>query len=132
MSQAKNTTAPPTAQVSVEPCFGYWVVMVKQSKMTLQGVPLISKGLAVELARMLLPEFPGRELYVQAFNFPAELSDELKTVASRNKDMVISCRSADRPGHEYISRLGHQGMYSALLDLDNDGPCHGYNDGGAQ
>jgi hypothetical protein len=124
MSRPENTTAPPTAQ---EPDRGliFYLVMVKQSKMTLQGQPLWSRELAEELLIMLQPEFPDRDLYIQPYSAPAAAFADIAGTCERHKDMVVSCRSAEHPGHEYLARMGILAMYDARLDLENDEPVMG-------
>jgi hypothetical protein len=124
MSRPENTTAPPSPQ-EPERGFIFYLVMVKQSKMTLQGQPLLDQELAVELASILAPEFPGKDVYVQPYASPLGGLMDIEVSAGRHRDMVVSCRSAEAPGREYMSRMGHLAMYDPRLDLENDGPVMG-------
>ncbi|WP_426143205.1 hypothetical protein [Pseudomonas sp. DWP3-1-2] len=121
----KNTTAPPRAQVSDSEPIGFSWVMLKQSETTLQALPLFSNALALELAVKLAPEFPDRELYVHESHLPDELLEYVKRTASRHADIVVSCRSAERPGQAYMTRLGAISIYNARLDLSDESPCVG-------
>lgn len=115
----KNTTAPPGAQVSpdipVEAGISRGVVWycVDQilPNLRIQGQPILDKDLALELRSAIAPAVPEFRVIVQACASDAE---DLKTVApraARNRDLIISCRSAKRPGHEYLARLGQFGAY---------------------
>ena len=119
MLHPKNTTAPPVAQEPSEipnkipRGFIYYTVDVQTPVIRQTGLPILVKALAVELYLALSVEFrdPGFEVIIQACAADAEDRKSFERRASRNKDLIISCRSADRPGHEYLARLGQYGEY---------------------
>lgn len=72
-------------------------------------MPILDRALALELRSAIASAIPDVRVIVQACAGDAE---DLKTVApraARNRDLIISCRSAERPGHEYLARLGQFG-----------------------
>ncbi|WP_341522972.1 hypothetical protein AABC73_06880 [Pseudomonas sp. G.S.17] len=118
MSQPKNTTAPPLTQLPAIQDddlrgFIYYQVNVRQDGIGLQGYPIIWLGLAIELLEMFRPEYPEGRLYIQ--KVAAELSefDEISQSSERHKDLIFSVREAERPGHEYLARLGYFGEYDS-------------------
>lgn len=116
---AKNTTAPPVAQgpseilTKIPSGFIYYTVDVRTPAIRQTGLPILVKALAVELYLALSVEFQeqGFEVIIHACAADAEDRKSFELRASRNKDLIISCRSADRPGHEYLARLGQYGEY---------------------
>jgi hypothetical protein len=115
----KNTTAPPGAQVSSDipvevdiPRGSVWYCVDQiLPNIRIQGLPIFDKKLAIELRSAIASAVPDFRVIVQACAGDAE---DLKTVApsaARNRDLIISCRSAERPGHEYLARLGQFGAY---------------------
>lgn len=119
MLHPKNTTAPPVAQEPAEipykipSSFIYYTVDVQTPVIRQTGLPILVKALAVELYLALSVEFPAPkfEVIIQACAADAEDRKSFERRASRNKDLIISCRSADRPGYEYLARLGQYGEY---------------------
>ncbi|RMN59599.1 hypothetical protein [Pseudomonas savastanoi] len=119
MLHSKNTTAPPVAQEPSEipnktpSGFIYYTVDVRTPVIRQTGLPILVKALAVELYLALSIEFrdPRFEVIIQACAADAEDRKSFERRAARNKDLIISCRSADRPGHEYLARLGQYGEY---------------------
>lgn len=119
MLHPKNTTAPPVAQEPAElpykipRGFIYFSVDLQTPVIRQTGLPILVKALAVELYLALSVEFrdSGVEVIIQAYAADAEDRKSFERRASRNKDLIISCRSADRPGHEYLARLGQYGEY---------------------
>ena len=115
----KNSTAPPSGQASSEienkiPYgFVYFTVDVQNAVIRQTGLPILIKALAVELYLALVYEFPAPsfEVIIQPCAGDAEDFESIQRRAERNKDLIISCRSADRPGREYLSRLGQYGEY---------------------
>lgn len=118
--QNENTTAPKKAQ-QLPPVprfealrgFTYYEVQVVREaagfKTTYPGVQ--DKSLALELKSMLELEcapHPVRLLWI------AGQEDEVESflrMESRVTDLIKSVRSADRPGHEFMARLGQYGPY---------------------
>ncbi|WP_149036681.1 hypothetical protein, partial [Pseudomonas syringae group genomosp. 7] len=119
MLHPKNTTAPPVAQEPLELpsktlCgFVYFSVDVQSAAIRQTGLPILVKALAVELYLALSAEFPepAYEVIIQTCAGHAEDFKSVQRRAARNKDLIISCRSAERPGHEYLARLGQYGEY---------------------
>ncbi|MBA6043782.1 hypothetical protein [Pseudomonas lactis] len=120
MSHAKNTTAPSKAQhpalrqpFEARRGFTYYEVQVIYEdagfKRTYPGVQ--DEALALELKGMIEPEvapYPVRILWI------AGQEDEVESflrMESRATDMIKSVRSADRPGQEFMARLGLFGPY---------------------
>lgn len=119
MSHPENTTAPPGAQASlsspispdVPRDFVWYCVDQILPNLRIQGQPIFDKDLALELRSAIASAVPEFRVIVQVCTGDAE---DLKTVApraARNRDLIISCRSAKRPGHEYLARLGQFGAY---------------------
>lgn len=115
----KNTTAPPGAQVSSDiPVeadmprgFVWFTVDQVLPNIRIQGMPILDRALALELRSAIASAIPDVRVIVQAC---AGDSEDIKTVApraARNRDLIISCRSSGRPGHEYLARLGQFGPY---------------------
>lgn len=130
MLRLKNTTAPPETQAGSRvtnkvSAFDVYLVMVKTSQIVLQGLPVMEadRALAEKLAEMLKPEYPGRAIYIRRCSYPISEFSSVARVASRNRDMIINCLTADRPGHEYLARLGSNAMYDARIDPGNDRPA---------
>lgn len=118
MSRPENSTAPPPKQLSDIQHddlrgFIYYQVNVRQCGVRLQGYPIIWLGLAVELLEMLRPEYPEGVICIQ--KVAAELNEfaDISLTSERQKDLIISVRTADRPGHEYLARLGSFGPYES-------------------
>lgn len=120
MSHPKNTTAPPRAQQSSQERpypslrgFEYFVVQVVHEtegfKTSFPGV--LDESLAMELRSMLQTEFsPDSVQVVWVAGWDAELSTVLR-MSDRMTDMIKSVRSAERPGREFLERLGRFGPY---------------------
>ncbi len=120
MSHQKNTTVRPKAQhrpsrPRPEPLrgFTYYEVQVLYEdaglKRTYPGVQ--DKHLALELKGMLEPEhapYPVRLLWIAG---QEEEVESFLRMEYRVTDMIKSVRSADRPGHEFMARLGQFGSY---------------------
>lgn len=127
--KSENTTAPPKAQhqhprqpFEVRRGFTYYEVQViyKEAgfKRSYPGVQ--DEMLAFELKEMLEPEnvpYPVRLVWIAGQEAEAE---RFLRMESRVTDMIKSVRSADRPGHEFMARLGQFGPYE------------GYGAGGVQ
>lgn len=127
--KSESTTAPPKAQhqpprqpFEVRRGFTYYEVQViyKESgfKRSYPGVQ--DEMLALELKEMLEPEnvpYPVRLVWIAGQEAEAE---RFLRMESRVTDMIKSVRSADRPGHEFMARLGQFGPYE------------GYGTGGVQ
>lgn len=136
---AENTTAPPVAQepavlpYKIPRGFIYFSVDLQTPVIRQTGLPILVKALAVELYLALSVEFrdSGVEVIIQACAADAEDHKSIARRASRNKDLIISCRSADRPGHEYLARLGHYGQYDPLQPAprNHDVPFRGAQGG---
>ncbi len=120
MSYVKNTTAPPKAQhlpprqpFEARRGFTYYEVQVIYEdagiKRTYPGVQ--DEALAWELKGMIEPEvapYPVRILWIAGQEYEVE---RFLRMESRVTDMIKSVRSADRPGHEFMARLGQFGPY---------------------
>jgi hypothetical protein len=123
MTHPENTTAPPKAQQSVprQPFedrrgFTYYEVQVIYEdaglKQTYPGMQ--DETLALELKAMIEPEvapYPVRILWIAGHG---DESGDFLRMESRVTDMIKSVRSADRPGHEFMARLGQFGPYTGL------------------
>lgn len=125
----KNTTAspglqhPPATNAAEQELRGFvWMALsVRINGVSHQTLPMLNKGLAVELLEMFAMEFPKESLRILQFGAPIEDLDGIKLVASRNKDLIISIRSAERPCHEYWARLGFWGEYSRSSSAPQNG-----------
>lgn len=120
MSHPKNTTAPPKAQhlpprqpFEARRGFTYYEVQVVYEdvgiKRTYPGVQ--DESLALELKGMIELEvapYPVRILWIAG---QEEEVERFLRMESRVTDMIKSVRSADRPGHEFMARLGQFGPY---------------------
>lgn len=108
MTRPKNTTVPPKAQeqaresdvrglIAVIPC-------IRGVEPSMQLPECATKGLAVEVLEMLRPVFPGAQFccFETAIT---ESVDVCRRGLERHKDLVLSCREADYPGHVYLERL---------------------------
>lgn len=116
----KNTTAPPNAQhlPPKQPFehrrgFTYHECQVIYEdagfKRSYPGVQ--DKRLALELKAMLEPEvapYPVRVVWIAGQESDVE---SFLRMEERVTDMIKSVRSADRPGHEFMARLGMFGPY---------------------
>ncbi|WP_311968888.1 hypothetical protein [Pseudomonas baltica] len=74
-------------------------------------MPILDKNLALELRPAIASAVPDVRVIVQTCAGDAEDFEIVTPRAARNRDLIISCRSADRPGHEYLARLGQFGRY---------------------
>ncbi|MCJ7957239.1 MAG: hypothetical protein MUW57_11980 [Pseudomonas sp.] len=118
--KSENSTTPLKAQhlpsrQRPEPLrgFTYYSVQVIYDdaglKRTYPGVQ--DKHLALELKEMLEPEnapYPVRLLWIAGQENEV---DAFLRMESRVIDMIKSVRSAERPGHEFMARLGQFGPY---------------------
>lgn len=120
MHTENNTAPPPTQLPDIQDDDGrgfiYFTVMVKTSKIVLQGLPLMDRQLAYTLAEMLLPEFPEKAIYIQPCGASAHEHAQIEVAAGRHKDVITSCQTAVFPGREYLARLGASAMYDPRLD----------------
>ncbi len=115
----KNTTAPPRAQESSDiqveadmPLGLIWFTVDQVlPNIRIQGMPILDKNLALELRPAIASAVPDVRVIVQTCAGDAEDFEIVTPRAARNRDLIISCRSADRPGHEYLARLGQFGRY---------------------
>lgn len=118
--QAKNTIAPPKAQhlplrQRPEPLrgFTYYSVQVIYEdagiKRTYPGVQ--DEALALELKAMLEPEHGHRPVRLLWIAGQEEEAESFLRMESRVTDLIKSVRSEDRPGHEFMARLGEFGPY---------------------
>lgn len=118
--KSENITAPSKAQhprsmqrISAIQGFTYYEVQVIYEdagfKRSYPGVQ--DESLALELKAMLEPEnapYPVRLAWIAGQE--AEVERFLR-MESRVIDMIKSVRTADRPGHEFMARLGQFGPY---------------------
>lgn len=115
----KNTTAPPGAQGSsdipveadIPRGFVWYCVDQILPNLRIQGQPILDKDLALELRAAIAPWVPDFRVIIQTCAGDAEDFEIVAPRAARNRDLIISCRSADRPGLEYLARLGQFGRY---------------------
>lgn len=118
--QNENTTAAPKAQhrplrqpFEATRGFTFYEVQVVYedagTKLTFPGVQ--DESLALELKEMIEPEvapYPVRILWIAG---QGEEVERFLRMESRVTDMIKSVRSADRPGQEFMARLGRFGPY---------------------
>ncbi|NWB08931.1 hypothetical protein HX862_13550 [Pseudomonas sp. D5002] len=110
----KSVASSPTEQpLEVRRGFTYYVVQVVYAeaglKQTYPGV--LDKCMALELKALLEQEVSPCPVQIQWW---AGMGDEFDSFLIRNKrmeDMIQSVRSAERPGHEFLARLGFFGPY---------------------
>ncbi|MFJ4056545.1 hypothetical protein ACIPZC_24285 [Pseudomonas sp. NPDC089743] len=123
MAHPKNTTAPSRAQhpprskkLGVLTGFTYYEIQIllREEQMRLRLPGLQSEGLALELKSILGPVFPSEEIRIAWVAGVEEEREEFLIADSRFADMIISVRSAERPGHELLARLGLWGAYQNL------------------
>ena len=82
---------------------------------------LRSESLALELADMLRPCFPGQAIQViWVAAGPHEDIEQCRVVDLRMTDMIVSVRTAAKPGHEFLSRLGYFGEYEGPAPQRSD------------
>ncbi len=116
----KNTTAPPKEQqrgsarsLGMFIGFTYYEVQVtfkaEGLRQTFPG--LQSEPLADEFRSILEPVFAPNPVRIVWAAGQEEEADAFLIAESRLTDMIISVRTADRPGHELLSRLGYFGPY---------------------
>lgn len=93
--------------------FTYYVVQVVYVeaglKQTYPGV--LDECMALELKAMLEQEVSPCPVQIQWW---AGMDDEFDNFLAKNErmeDMIRSARSAERPGHEFLARLGYFGLY---------------------
>lgn len=116
----KNTTAPPGTQAStgqdaaddMPRGFIWFSVDRVLPNIRITGFPVLNKGLAVELYEMLCPELKNERVVIQPCAGDSQDFQLVSQQAARHKDLILSCRSAERPGHEYLARIGHFGRYN--------------------
>ena len=123
MSHPKNTTAPPEAQQTTFKSprggiagFEYWEVRVRYEEEGLTSVfpGVLDEDLAYEFVDILRPEVsPGVVSVIWAGGLGCDYAF-FKARSDRVSDLIISVRTAERPGHEYLARIGQFG------------PCVGY------
>lgn len=132
--KAENTTTPPKAQhpaaaqpFEVRRGFTYYEVQVIYEdaglKRSYPGVQ--DESLAMELKAMLEPEHapcPVRIVWVAGHEY--EVEDFLR-MECRVTDMIKSVRSADRPGHEFLARLGFFGPYEGYAPQNHTSQVRG-------
>ncbi|WP_219268851.1 hypothetical protein [Pseudomonas sp. Xaverov 259] len=119
----KNVTASPTAQsFEARRGFTYYVVQVVYEeaglKQTYPGV--LDKCVALEFKAMLEKEVFPHPVQIQWWAGMDSEFDSFLIGDERMTDMIQSVRSAERPGHELLARIGHFGSYE------------GYSVGGVQ
>lgn len=118
--QVENTTAPPKAQhrpprqpFEDRRGFTYYVVQVIYEdaglKRSYPGVQ--DESLALELKTMIEPEVAPYPVHLAWIAGQESEVDNFLRMESRVTDMIKSVRSAYRPGHEFMSRLGQFGPY---------------------
>lgn len=125
----KNTTAPPGAQhIPVElPTwngggFEYWEVQVRYEtegrKVIYPGV--LDKDLAYEFQEMLRDEVqPGVVTIIWAAGVAPEY-ELFELRSDRMRDLIVSVRSAVRPGYEFLARLGQFGPYEGYATQNDE------------
>ncbi|RMT70392.1 hypothetical protein ALP43_02492 [Pseudomonas azotoformans] len=114
VSVPKSVSITPTAQpFDGRAGFTYYEVQVVYEdaglKQTYPGV--LDECLALELKAMLEPEvapYPVRISWVAGW---AKGFENFLRMNDRVTDMIQSVRSAERPGHEFLARLGQFGPY---------------------
>lgn len=116
----KNTTAPPGAQhIPLESSasdiagFEFWEVRVRYEE---EGSTRIFPGvleekLAYELRDILRPEVSPGVVGVIWAGAEGRNYAWFEARSDQVCDMIISVRTAERPGHEYLARLGQFGPY---------------------
>ncbi|WP_236218202.1 hypothetical protein [Pseudomonas rhodesiae] len=110
----KSVATVPTAQpFEARRGFTYFVVQVVYAeaglKQTYPGV--LDKGVALELKAMLEQDVSPCPVQIQWWAGMDDEFDSFLIVNDRMEDMVHSVRSAERPGHEFLARLGFFGPY---------------------
>ena len=124
----KNSIAPSLAQesmasdVDIPQGFIWFTVDQVMPHLRIQGCPILNKGLAVELYMSLAAQLSGVRIVIQACAGDAEDYRLVSVQASRHKDLIISCRSADSPGHEYLARMGQFGEYDPFQAAPQNEP----------
>lgn len=105
--------SPPAQSFEVHRGFTYYVVQVVYTeaglKQTYPGV--LDKCMALELKAMLEQELSPCPVHIQWWAGMDYEFDSFLVGNERMEDMIQSVRSADRPGHELLARLGFFGPY---------------------
>jgi hypothetical protein len=119
----KNTTAlsraqhpPISRKLGVLTGFTYYEIEIlfREEQMRLRLPGLQSEAMAVELKSILEPVFPFQEIRIAWVAGMEEEFEEFLIGDSRFEDMIISVRTAERPGHELLARMGLWGAYKNL------------------
>lgn len=110
----KSVATSPTAQpFEARRGFTYYVVQVVYAeaglKQTYPGV--LDKSVALELKALLEQEISPCPVQIQWWAGMDDEFDAFLIGNERMEDMIKSVRSADRPGHEFLARLGFFGPY---------------------
>ncbi|MDD0969699.1 hypothetical protein [Pseudomonas aphyarum] len=125
----KNSIAPPGAQQLApkrpyESCAGfdyYEVQAVYASEGFKVSYPgLLDETLAIELQGMLQPEVENNTVRIVWAAGWAQDFDRFLKMDERMTDMVRSVRSAERPGHEFLARLGQFGPYEGYAPQNGE------------
>lgn len=107
------TTSPTAPSFEARRGFTYYVVQVVYAeaglKQTYPGV--LDKCTALEFKAMLEPEVYPHPVQIQWWAGMDSEFDRFLIRDERMTDMIQSVRSAERPGHEFMARLGHYGPY---------------------
>ncbi len=110
----KSVDTPPTAQSFEDRRgFTYYVVQVVYADAGLnQTYPgVLDKCVALEFKAMLEKEVAPHPVEIQWWAGMEAEFDKFLIGNDRMEDMIQSVRSAERPGHELLARLGHFGRY---------------------
>lgn len=125
----KSVATSPTAQsFEARRGFTYYVVQVVYAeaglKQTYPGV--LDKAVALEFKAMLEQEVSPCPVQIQWWAGMDDEFDSFLIGNERVEDMIQSVRSAERPGHEFLARLGFFGPYEGYapqnLQSENAAP----------
>lgn len=129
VSTLKSVATSPTEQpLEVRRGFTYYAVQVVYAeaglKQTYPGV--LDKCMALELKALLEQEVSPCPVQIQWWAGMGDEFDSFLIGNERMEDMIQSVRSAERPGHEFLARLGFFGPYEGYapqnLQSENAAP----------
>lgn len=110
----KSVATSPTAQsFEARRGFTYYVVRVvyEEAGLTQTFSGVLDKSTALEFKAILEPEVYPHPVQIQWWAGMDSEFDRFLIGDERMTDMIQSVRSAERPGHEFLARLGHFGPY---------------------